>query len=290
MDNHLERRKIAVDLLFYDIHTLSKNKVLSLSSQFSDELAVAGLVLARKYNNRYQVYYGAEIVEAAKQSGFTGLHVVVGEIPSEDIEGLVSNGQTAEKLDPIEEAQRYQQLMDMHGLSIGQLTKDYKISSSSKVKNALRLLKLPPRVQDLIRVGKLKASHGRVLSYINDVEFLLELSQRVQDESWDVRTLEDQIHSGNLRVNADLNALSNELAEKLGCPVSLSQKTAGRVKISLQHEFEILIEILTKLVSKMPSIKFKLERFNDAHSTRLILLPTDKDQSHEALIFLRSWR
>ena len=74
---------------------------------------------------------------------------------------IIENVQRAD-LNPLEEALGYQQLIDEHGYSQGQLAEVIG-KSRPHIANTLRLLKLPERVQAYVRSGQLSAGHARAL-------------------------------------------------------------------------------------------------------------------------------
>ena len=74
---------------------------------------------------------------------------------------IIENVQRAD-LNPVEEAQGYQQLIDEHNYTqadLGQVIG----KSRSHVANTLRLLKLPDVIRDMLVDGALSAGHARTL-------------------------------------------------------------------------------------------------------------------------------
>lgn len=72
---------------------------------------------------------------------------------------LIENLQRAD-LNPIEEAQGYQQLMTDYGMT-QELAAERVGKSRPAVANALRLLSLCPAVLELVEQGRLSAGHAR---------------------------------------------------------------------------------------------------------------------------------
>ena len=98
---------------------------------------------------------------------------------------LIENLQRAD-LNPIEEAEAMKNLMitcECRQEDVGTMLS----KSRSYVANALRLLSLPSRVRDLIRTGRLSASHAKNLVGVQNAEEIADLAVA---NNWNVRQLE----------------------------------------------------------------------------------------------------
>jgi ParB family chromosome partitioning protein len=101
---------------------------------------------------------------------------------------LVENLQRAD-LNPIEEALGYRTLLQEQGLTQAELAKIVS-KSRSAVTNTLRLLDLPPAVQELMAEGKLSAGHARAILAVPDAEARERLARKVVAEGLSVRATE----------------------------------------------------------------------------------------------------
>jgi ParB family chromosome partitioning protein len=116
---------------------------------------------------------------------------VVRDIPDERLLelSLIENLQR-EQLNPIEEAQAYQKLIETLEVTqeelAGQLRKE-----RSTIANALRLLKLPPAVRQLVAEGKLSPGHARALLAADaPPSELLHAARAMIEKGWSVRDAE----------------------------------------------------------------------------------------------------
>jgi ParB family chromosome partitioning protein len=120
-------------------------------------------VLVRPFENGYQLVAGERRLTAAQRAGLLKVPAVIRDVPDDRLLelALVENIQR-EPLNPIEEAQAYQSLMDMTRETqeqiSGRLGKD-----RSTVANSVRLLKLPSAVKLLVAEGQLSPGHARAL-------------------------------------------------------------------------------------------------------------------------------
>ncbi|HMB54729.1 MAG TPA: ParB/RepB/Spo0J family partition protein [Thermoanaerobaculia bacterium] len=150
------------------------------------------IVATARPGGGYTIVAGERRWRAAQRAGLTEVPAVVREV-SGDREllelALVENLQRAD-LDPIEEAEAYRALQETFDLSqeaiAGRVGK-----ARTTVTNALRLLRLPPEVIDMLRDGRLTAGQARPLVALPDAERQVELAQRAVVEGLTARDLEE---------------------------------------------------------------------------------------------------
>ena len=124
----------------------------------------------------YEIVAGERRWRAAQAAGLHEVPVIERQL--EDAEAL-----------EIAEAQAYRRLMDEFGYKpedIGRLVG----KSRSHVANLLRLLQLPPAVQELVDEGALSMGHARALIGVAEAEAL---ARRIVAEGLSVRAVEDLV-------------------------------------------------------------------------------------------------
>jgi len=148
-------------------------------------------VLVRPLGNRYQLVAGERRLAAAQRAGLLKIPAVVKNVPDDKLLelALVENIQR-EQLNPVEEAQAYQNLLETLGLTQDQLATRLG-KERSTVANTLRLLRLPPGVKVLVAEGKLSAGHARALlaSNASSAE-MTRIAHTIVERSWSVREAE----------------------------------------------------------------------------------------------------
>ena len=128
---------------------------------------------------------------AARRAGLAEVPVVVREVAGdrELLElALVENLQRSD-LDPIEEAEAYRSLQEGFGLSQDEIAARVG-KARPTVTNALRLLKLPEEVADLLRDGRLTAGQARPLLALDDAERQVALARKAAEGGLSARDLE----------------------------------------------------------------------------------------------------
>jgi ParB family chromosome partitioning protein len=193
------------------------------------------LVRPAIYAGQYQIVAGERRWRAAQRTGLPTIPALVRSLSDDEaLEiAIVENVQRAD-LSAIEEAEGYRALIDNFGRTQAQVA-DVIGKSRVHVANALRLLQLPPFVQDMVREGRLTPGHARPLIGSPDAERLaLEAAER----GMTVRQVEAAARTKAGRgaakggKDADTAALEHDLAEVLGLPVEIRDRGgAGELRI-----------------------------------------------------------
>ncbi len=108
------------------------------------------------------------------------------------VEQAVVENLHRQDLTALEEASAYQQLIDDFGLTHDAVATRVG-KSRAAISNTLRLLQLPPGIQQLLADGRISAGHARALLGTGDRPFQEHLARRASDEGWSVRAVEDAV-------------------------------------------------------------------------------------------------
>jgi len=197
----------------------------------------------------WEIIAGERRWRAAQRAGIHRVPILVREVDDrQSLElAIIENVQRAD-LNPVEEAQGYQQLMDEHDYKQADLGKVIG-KSRSHVANTLRLLKLPTGVQNLLASGRLSPGHARALIPLEAPE---QLAQRIVDEGLSVRQVEhlaaiaaDNSATTGLKTgtppssavkDADTQALEQKLSDALGLKVVIKHKPSGRGQLVIDYK------------------------------------------------------
>ncbi len=145
----------------------SEESLEELATSISNQGIISPLIV-RIDGNMYEIIAGERRFRAAKIANLSELPVIVRDYTNLDAItiALVENLQR-ENLNPIEEAEAFSSLKDMHKLSqeelAGKLGK-----SRSAVANSLRLLNLPEYIKHAVIYGEIKSAHARCLITISN--------------------------------------------------------------------------------------------------------------------------
>ncbi len=138
----------------------------------------------------YRIIAGERRWRAAQIAGLQAVPVVIRNSPeSEHLELAVIENLQREDLDPIEEARAFRQLLDVLGCTQEELAARIG-KDRSTLSNAMRLLKLPEKVQAMVQDGVLGMGHARALLALPDHPSMIELALTASREGLSVRAVE----------------------------------------------------------------------------------------------------
>ncbi len=152
---------------------------------------VQPLVVTIENDGTYSIIAGERRFRAAERAGLSEVPVVVREGLSDRSRlelALVENLQRAD-LNPLEEAEAYQTLQEAFGLSQEEVANRVG-KARPTVANALRLLKLPEEVRELLRGGQLTAGQARPLLGLPTAEAQVDLALKAVRQGLSAREIE----------------------------------------------------------------------------------------------------
>ena len=235
-------------------------EALEQLAQSMREQGVLQPLLVTEQGGRYSLVAGERRWRAARLAGLDSVPCLVLQLePRQRQEiALVENLQR-EDLNPMEAAHGIRSLMDQCGLTQEQAAERLG-KSRPAVANLLRLLNLPPQLQQLVAQGQLSEGHAKVLAGIAQPDTQLTLGMKAAEEGWSVRKLEEEAQAAAAApqrrspirrvLTPELAALEDRLRESTGMRAVLSG-TEKKGRIVLQYysreELERLYELLERL-------------------------------------------
>lgn len=143
----------------------------------------------------YQLVAGERRWRASRLAGLTEIPAVIKDMSDgEAMELALIENLQREDLNPIEEAQGIQQLIDAYGLTQDEAAE--KIGKSrSAIANTLRLLNLPKKLLELVEDGTLSAGHARALLPLSDKKLMVETAMLCVTKGFSVRETERLVRS-----------------------------------------------------------------------------------------------
>ncbi len=209
-----------------------------------DELAQSirenGLIqplVVRKAQKGYQLIAGERRLRAAKIAGLKQIPIVIRRTTDKEaLELAIIENVQREDLNCIDTALAYQQLAAEFDMTQEQVAQRVGKDRAS-VANALRLLKLPQKIQNWLKQETLTFGHGKALSGIEDPNLLENFASQAVDSAWSVRELERQI-----QLQKDNRAgLSNSAGEKIDVtPLELRFKSLGN-ELSKKYSTKVAV-------------------------------------------------
>ena len=183
-------------------------------------------------DGNYIIIAGERRTRAAKMAGLTEAPVILRKYSEEKrmVVSLIENIQRS-NLNPIEEAAAFRQLMDIERLSQDEVASRVG-KNRATVANTLRLLKLPPSMQDSLRKGEITPGHARAILSVPGIKEQESLFQEILKKALSVRETEKRsivLGSGEKKAKtpavksraAELDAMEEKFITRLGTKVVL---------------------------------------------------------------------
>ena len=245
-------------------------------AELADSIRAKGLVqpiVVRPDRRRggFEIVAGERRWRAAQRARIHNVPVIVRDI--DDIEALefalIENVQRAD-LNPMEEAAGYNELIEKHAYTQEKLS-EVVGKSRSHVGNTLRLLKLPARVQALVREGKLHAGAARAIIGHRQAETLAEEIVTRGLNVREVEALVNETHQGTPpgqgagpvgrgadasparppHKDADTLAFEKDLSDALGLKVEVRRGPGETGYLTIEYgNYEQLDHIRNRLIGR----------------------------------------
>ena len=215
-----------------------------------------------KGQRTFEIIAGERRWRASQRAGLREVPVVVRDVDDRTVVAiaLIENIQR-EDLNPLEEAQALQRLIDEFDLTHAAAAETVGRSRAA-VSNLLRLLELPEAVRALVREGAIEMGHARALLPLAEA-MAIALAKQAAAEGWSVRQVEYRVQElsvGKLpttpkkaapkarTAQADIAALERELTDTLGSKVAVLNGRGNKGKLVIHFAFlDALDGVLVRL-------------------------------------------
>jgi ParB family chromosome partitioning protein len=245
-------RELAVDAV--EPNRFQPRRALDPTSlaELRNSIAASGLlqpVVVRQLDSGYELVAGERRWRAVRELGWKKIPAVVRDVDDRTLLtlALVENLQRA-SLSPIDEAQGYERLAHDFDLSQAAIAEAVGRDRST-VANAIRLLKLPKSVQQLVTSDALSAGHARALLSLGDGKQIERLARECVARGWSVREIERHARGGNAHrkrgvrgarrtVAPEVRRIEEALRKRLGTDAAVVRTGKGKGHLQLRFYSE----------------------------------------------------
>jgi ParB family transcriptional regulator, chromosome partitioning protein len=235
-------------------------------SELSDSIKLHGIIqpitvirLEGGDKPRYQLISGERRWRASKLAGLSEIPAYLRSADNQaQIELALLENLQREDLNAIEIAMSYKLLMDECKLTQEEVAERMK-KERSTVTNYLRLLKLPPTIQQSVVSGALSMGHARTILSVEHIDQQLFLSKEIIAKQLSVRQTEvlaKQLSASKSKSSSTSTAtlapaykrIQDDIASKLSTKVVLDRKSNGKGSITIEFygdsDLERLMEVI----------------------------------------------
>ncbi|HEX2596113.1 MAG TPA: ParB/RepB/Spo0J family partition protein [Luteimonas sp.] len=244
--------------------TMDQAKLAELAESIKVQGVIQPIVVRDLGGRRFEIIAGERRWRASQLAGLSEIPVVIREVDDRTVVAmaLIENIQR-EDLNPLEEAQALQRLIDEFDLTHAQAA-DAVGRSRAAVSNLQPLLEMPKDIRTLVETRALEMGHARALLTLAPPAAIA-LARQAADNGWSVREVEhrvQQLASGKVapagkakaakaKPQADIATLERELSESLGTSVSVLHGRGGRGRLVIHYsDLDALDGVLERLRNK----------------------------------------
>lgn len=220
-------------------HHFDEAKLGELADSIKVHGVIVPLVVRPRPGGGYYLIAGERRWRASQRAGLHQVPVVVQDIEEgEALErAIVENLQRAD-LGPLEEAAAFQRLVAEYGLTQDEIAQRIG-KDRSTIANAMRLLKLPAPVRQMVEDEQLSMGHARALLGLEDPDEMETAARRVIAKGLSVRQTESLVKATRepapkkpapvpVGKSASVRDLEERLTRALGGPVQITEDAPGK--------------------------------------------------------------
>ena len=261
-------REIDTDRIIPNSHQPRKNfdedALNELANSIREHGIVQPIVVRPLEDGFFQLIAGERRWRASQRAGLARLPAVVRDAAEDSaLELALIENLQREDLNPMEEAQAYERLITDFGLTQEEVARRVG-KNRATIANMLRLLRLPPEVQQWLRENRLTTGHAKALLSLSDLDAILDSAKKIIQGNYSVRQAEtlvaryanssvkDDPAGGRGAVDPNVKAAIHALEQALGTKVTV-QESGGKGKIEL-HFFSF--EEMNRLYEGLLRAKF----------------------------------
>ncbi|SHF48754.1 chromosome partitioning protein, ParB family [Desulfofundulus australicus DSM 11792] len=245
---------------------LDQDKIQELALSIKEHGVVQPIVVRPIAGGRYEIIAGERRWRACRILGLKFIPAIIkdyGDLEASAV-SLIENVQR-EDLNPLEEASAYRRLIDEFGLSQEEIAR-LVAKSRPFITNTLRLLSLPPEVQDMLSSGVITAGHARAILSLDDAAKQIAAAREVVAHGLNVRETEELVRrfinessdvsapvkekSSPAASDGELVSLEDMLGDVLGTKVRIRARRGGRGVIEIAFDNRDQLDELVNLLLK----------------------------------------
>jgi ParB family chromosome partitioning protein len=262
-------REIDIDRILPNSHQPRKNfdddALNELANSIREHGVVQPVVVRPLEDGFFQLIAGERRWRASQRAGLSRVPAVVREAGEHDaLELALIENLQREDLNPMEEAQAYERLISDFGMTQEEVARRVG-KNRATIANMLRLLRLPPEVQQWLRENRLTTGHAKALLSLSDLNAILDSARKIIQGNYSVRQAEllvsrysqdsspkDDSLDTTAFVDPNVKAALHAIEQVLGTKVTL-QENGGKGKIEI-HFYSF--EEMNRLYEGLLRVKF----------------------------------
>ena len=230
-----------------------EEKLKDLSNSIKERGILQPIIVrkSKNFSDKYEIIAGERRWQAAKKAQLEEVPVIITNIDDlKSLEFAIVENVQRDDLNPLEEAQGYQRLIDEFSYDHEKVSKIIG-KSRSYITNSLRLLSLPKDVLILVEERKITAGHAKILVGLENASFI---ANKIYQKKFSVRQAENfvKIFKKTKKIkntkDSNIKDLEDNLISKIGLNVKIQNRKNNKGTILFEYkdldQLNKIIEIL----------------------------------------------
>ncbi|HPY85233.1 MAG TPA: ParB/RepB/Spo0J family partition protein [Ruminococcus flavefaciens] len=219
----------------------SDEAITALADSIREHGILQPILVRPMSTGSYQIVAGERRWRAARMLGLDEVPVNIRELS--DVEAMqiaIIENLQRENLNPVEEANGYNELIEKYGMTQDKVAKMVGRSRSA-IANAVRILSLPDRVLKMLENGELSAGHAKALLAFENEDILVGVAERAADGGMTVRQVERLAQKQGEEAVEDKRSdkkIDNYFVEM---EISLKERLGRKVKVDYGKNKGVLV-------------------------------------------------
>lgn len=241
--------------------TFDEQEIEELANSIKEVGIITPITIRETGVDSYQIISGERRFRASQIVGLDKIPAYIRKADDQEtlVMGLIENLQRVD-LDPIETSESFRRLIEEGDLTQEELGK--KVGKShSTIANSLRLLKLPPEIQNGLINREISEGHAKALLSLKDEGKQREVYTEILAKGLSVRATEELVQKTNEKSDSkkpkstksdEQKAIQTKISEKLNkakVSVNVTAKGSGKISIAFKNsqELEAIVNLLEKI-------------------------------------------
>ena len=233
-----------------------KEALKELSFSIKERGIIQPLIVRKSedHNDMFELIAGERRLQAAQSAGLHEVPVVIIEADNlKSLELAIIENVQRKDLNSIEEAESYKNLIENFGYDQEKVAQ-FIGKSRSYISNSLRLLSLPEKIIEMVRLNTISQGHAKILV---GLENAILLAEKIVKKKLSVRQTENLVKyvknaSKNIVKSKDTNTIEteNQLTEKIGMRVYLNNKKNNSGTLVFEYKGLDQLDRLINIIKK----------------------------------------
>ncbi len=233
-----------------------KEALKELSFSIKERGIIQPLIVRKSedHNDMFELIAGERRLQAAQSAGLHEVPVVIIEADNlKSLELAIIENVQRKDLNSIEEAESYKNLIENFGYDQEKVAQ-FIGKSRSHISNSLRLLSLPEKIIEMVRLNTISQGHAKILV---GLENAILLAEKIVKKKLSVRQTENLVKyvknaSKNIVKSKDTNTIEteNQLTEKIGMRVYLNNKKNNSGTLVFEYKGLDQLDRLINIIKK----------------------------------------